>query len=287
MFGLTDEDLQQALRFIEKIHDRKEVRDILSTHTIQELVLEWIGNVFRKRTSGPLAQEIIKTVRDRVKPLSVGIPIEETSVDGELSFADATLKMVSRRELDAQIDSGFRTAPPEQAQLMKEKLHHEWLGKAAMYFSIEAEPVRAREIALEKAETYMALLQFYGPAPRILPLTSYAAPSGIRPRQRYTAIAFHEQSLVNVSQGLTGITSRLEFNAEFRTFMENAGLLVLSSLASEPACDYEISLLTSLLIYGRACYQLDPVDKLLQIITALENYFSSIPGSFFLLQSAV
>jgi Apea-like HEPN len=37
-----------------------------------------------------------------------------------------------------------------------------------------------------------------------------------------------------------------------------------------PACDYEEAVLKSLLVYGRACYQADPVDKLLQIITAFE-----------------
>jgi hypothetical protein len=59
---------------------------------------------------------------------------------------------------------------------------------------------------------------------------------------------------------------------EQRAHMESAGLMVLSSLAQNPLCEYEESLLNSLLIYGRACYQLDQNDKLLQIMTAVEMF---------------
>jgi hypothetical protein len=54
--------------------------------------------------------------------------------------------------------------------------------------------------------------------------------------------------------------------------MEKTGLTVLSSLAQNPSCDYEEALLSSLLIYGRACYQLDQNDKLLQMMTAIEMF---------------
>jgi hypothetical protein len=54
--------------------------------------------------------------------------------------------------------------------------------------------------------------------------------------------------------------------------MESTGLMVLSTLAQAPACEYEQSLLNSLLVYGRACYQLDQNDKLLQVMSAIEMF---------------
>ena len=48
--------------------------------------------------------------------------------------------------------------------------------------------------------------------------------------------------------------------------------MILSSLAQHTPCEYEETLLRSLLVYGRACYQLDPTDKLLQIMTAIEMF---------------
>jgi hypothetical protein len=43
-------------------------------------------------------------------------------------------------------------------------------------------------------------------------------------------------------------------------------------LARDTACEYEEKLLEALLIYGRACYQSEPADKLLQIMTAVEMF---------------
>jgi hypothetical protein len=54
--------------------------------------------------------------------------------------------------------------------------------------------------------------------------------------------------------------------------MEKMGLMALSSLAQGGASDYDEKLMDALLVYGRACYQLEPLDKLLQIITALETF---------------
>jgi hypothetical protein len=61
-------------------------------------------------------------------------------------------------------------------------------------------------------------------------------------------------------------------NERTRSGLERHGLLILSRLAAGPACPYEADLLRCLVLYGRACYQFDPVDKLLQIITAIEMW---------------
>jgi hypothetical protein len=54
--------------------------------------------------------------------------------------------------------------------------------------------------------------------------------------------------------------------------MAQLGLSVLSKLAQGATCDYEARLLESLLVYGRACYQIEPGDKLLQVMTAVEMF---------------
>lgn len=172
ILGLTGAKLVKVLKFAERISSRKELRDIVSADTIREIVLDWIGATVRKRPTDSIVGQISETVQKNVKPLDIWIPIEETQVDGELPFADAILRMASLRELDALMEPRLRTAPPEAARLMTEKLHRIWRGKAAMCFSFEAEPKRAQELAFEKAEIYMALLQLYGPAALLLELTS-------------------------------------------------------------------------------------------------------------------
>src|SRR5712671_642318 len=65
----------------------------------------------------------------------------------------------------------------------------------------------------------------------------------------------------------------LQMTAADRDQLEQSGgWMISSSLAQGTACEYEEKLIESLLVYGRACYQLDPTDKLLQIMTALEMF---------------
>ena len=65
---------------------------------------------------------------------------------------------------------------------------------------------------------------------------------------------------------------QLTMTSADRADAERHGLMILSRLAENTPCDYEERLLQSLLVYGRACYQLDPNDKLLQIMTAIEMF---------------
>ena len=204
--------------------------------------------------------------------LTIWISVEETEVEGEVRFADAILKMASRRELDALIENRFKNTPAETVRLTKEKFHRTWLGKATMRFSLEAEPKRAQELALEKAQDYMALLQLYGLAPTVFPLVSYAAPSGTRSRGASRSIAVRDGKFIHASASLAGVTSDLHLGNAYYREMEKVGLSALSDLALHRNSEYENDLFNSLLVYGRACYQIDPIDKLLQIITAIEMF---------------
>jgi hypothetical protein len=269
--GLTGDNLKKVLKFSETVANRKELRDILSPMTVQEVVLDWIGARVLEREIRSLADQISAVVTEHVRPLTVWVPIEDTSVECELSFADAILTPLSRRELDYVIDEATRDREPEDVQSFRKKSYRDWLGKAIMRFSIEAEPRRARELALEKAERYMALLQFYGPTTMILPITSHAAPSGKHPHQLTRSMALWAGSL-ELYEGLSNPPTWLDLTHRTLGTIEEACFWTLSFLAKETGCDYERKLMESLLIYGRACYQSDPVDKLLQIITSVEMF---------------
>jgi hypothetical protein len=77
---------------------------------------------------------------------------------------------------------------------MRSELHKTWLGKAGMRFELTAEPQRAREIALERASSYMTLLQFYGAPAMILALASHAAPTGARPYRTLDCFCYAPES---------------------------------------------------------------------------------------------
>jgi hypothetical protein len=166
---------------------------------------------------------------------------------------------------------GGSDVPAEQAARMRDDLYSKWAGRTVMRFELLAEPQRAEEIATERALDYMSLLQFYTLPAIVLSLVSHAAPRGTRPYRTQERIVF-APGIFQQTKRIAETTYTLAINSEMRAHMEKTGLTVLSRLAQCTSCDYEEKLLNSLLVYGRALYQLDPSDKLLQVMTAIEMF---------------
>jgi hypothetical protein len=269
--GLADEGMLQARKVAERIWNRPELRDRLSRQTIDDLLLEWVGATVNGQSPSPLSADIERTVTEKVKQLSVVIPIDEIYIDEEFSFATATVIPLSRVTLDHIVHIGASNMPAEQAQMLREDLHRRWLGKAGMRFELTAESSRAQEIAFERATDYMTLLQFYGAPAMILSLISHAAPTGARPYRTVDCLSYAPETIQR-AKSVAEPTYQLNLTAALRAEAERSGLTTLSSLAQTPACDYEEKLVETLLVYGRACYQLDPTDKLLQVMTAVEMF---------------
>src|SRR5207253_1439297 len=243
-----------------------------SLRAIEELLLEWVGNKSHGEASdSPLSIKIERTVIETVKQLSVVIPIDELYIDEEFSFATATVVPLSRAFFEDILNVGARKAGAEKVETMRSELHKTWLGKVGMRFEVTAEPQRAREIAFERASAYMTLLQFYGAPTMILGLTSHAAPAGARPYRSLDCF-WYAPKILQRAKSVSEPMYQLTLTRADRAHAERHGLMILSSLAQNTPCEYEEKLLQSLLIYGRACYQLDPTDKLLQIMTAVEMF---------------
>lgn len=269
--GLIDDAMLDAQKLTERIWSRRELRDLLSRTTVLELLLEHVGAKARETSTIALSAKIVEAIDKKVQQLSVWVPIEEIIVQGEFPFATAVLATVSRAQLNSILDARALKAPAEQVERIRDDLYSKWAGRTVMRFELRAEPRRAEELAVERATDYLALLQFYTAPTMILPLTSHIAPRGARPYRTQECIVsatkyFHR------SQAVKEPTYKLMITAEQRMHMERTGLMVLSSLARGPACEYEEDLLNSLLVYGRACYQLDRNDKLLQVMTAVEMF---------------
>jgi hypothetical protein len=269
--GLSGDNLLKAQKISERIWSRREIRDFISAETIEDLLLDWIGAAARGRPTDSLAQRIDQILTTQVTETSVWVPIDATVIEGELQFADCTLMMLSRTDLDNALDRGSKDRAADILTQYRRKLHRDWAGKAIMSFSLCAEDRRARELALEKADKYMTLLQFYSIPARSYLVASHAAPLGYRPYRMRRTIAVGASTFRH-SAGMAEPSSWLYITSAHRTFMEKMGLMVLSSLAQGSACEYEEKLLNALLIYGRACYQFEPLDKLLQIMTAMEMF---------------
>ncbi|MGO9234949.1 MAG: hypothetical protein ACLP4V_13065 [Methylocella sp.] len=271
VIGLINGAMVDAQKAAERIWSRRELRELLSRNTILELFLEYVGKAARGIPSPPLSKLIVNIVIETVQQLTVLVPIEETSVEGEFPFATAVLFQISRDQLDAVLGIDNSNHLEQNVTQLRERLYPKWAGRTVMRFELFAEPQRAQEIGAERAEDYMSLLQFYSAPATILSLVSHAAPRCARPYRTQEIIAFGPR-VFNQTKRVAEVVYQFIINAETRAHMERTGLSALSNLARGSTCEYEENLLNSLLVYGRAFYQLDQNDKLLQVMTSIEMF---------------
>jgi hypothetical protein len=273
--GLDTHAMAEAEGIVERICIRKEFRDVISRETVLKELLEYVSAIARQRQTPLMSERLIGLFAEKVRSVSVWVPIEDVSVDRPFQFANATLYSVSKSEIESILEEGC-AIPANDSEVaardaLRTKLYEEWAGQTVMRFQFIAEPERAEELAHEQAADYMALLQLFTPAAMVLSLTSHAAPRGSRPYRMKEAIVFALNSF-QMRSAISEESRDLLIDAEQRSLMDLMGVATLSSLADGPTCEYEEKLLSSLLVYGRACYQLDPNDKLLQVMTSVEMF---------------
>jgi hypothetical protein len=267
---LNSKGLADAKKTAEKIWLKPELKDVISYKTLLELLLVQVGKILLNDVSKTLSEIITEKIHEEAKELTVWIPIDNLIIEGELEFATSVLEMLSREKLNILWRSIARFNSPDTEPLRTE-IESAWLGRGIMRFKIFSEPQRAKEIALERATDYMTLLNFYTPSARILSLASHSAPRGQRPQLKEECIVYG-LDMFKSHKGYTEQSHLLRINYEILEELKTAGFITLSNLAAQTNCAYEKDLLNSLLVYGRACYQLEPMDKLLQIMTSLEMF---------------
>lgn len=270
VIGLAGAAFTDAQKVIDKVWARRDFHDLVTRKAIEDVIFERLAAIHGAQ-AGPSVSEQLLAAAANARLRTVWIPIDEFVVLEELPFADAVLRPVSRAEIDELVAAMPSKLSDEELSMVIDKMRRELAGKTVMQFQLTAAADRAQEIALERADDYMALLQFFGAPLRVLALVSHAAPSGMRPYRSHRTLA-HGASGVSFSEHIAEPTYKMEITPEYRGIMEECGLAVLSSLPRNAACDFEQSLLDSLLVYGRAAYQLDSADKLLQVMTAVEMF---------------
>ena len=265
--GFSGAGFQEVRKITERIWNRKEIRDKFSVATVADRLMRWAVQTASGEEAESFAVRLESLLSELVVPRSVWLPIDWLSLEGELRFGDAVIAPLSLEEFERNLaENNIDSTNP-----MIEKMRSEWVGSPIIRFEFNAEPQRAIELAREKANDYLALLQIYALPSLTLSFTSHVAPRGAQPYRKEDILIFG-QGTYRRSQAISEKPYRFDITPEIRANMERYRLATVSKLAVRTENEYEEDLLRCLLVYGRASYQSDPTDKFLQTMTAIEMF---------------
>lgn len=279
--GLFGEGYTELAALAEAIQKLPFFKSTVSRKSLIDLSFMWVESRFKGNADLTLMVFLQDEYSKRVRQIEVCIPVYGLQIPHEITIGDVTLRTLTKSLLDpwhgAILEQISRDTPDrlESNLVMLDQERAQLQGYAIACVLINAEPIKAEEVAFEKAGKAINLLRFFTVANRTLHVTSYTVLYGRQHREanifytltdgRITAYSEHD---VDHSLSIWVITT--EDLAEY----EWMGLQSISTLlALDILTEFQESLLASLLLYSQCTLKRVAADKLIQILVAVEAFF--------------
>jgi hypothetical protein len=274
LVGLAGEGFKNLIRLSEGMQRAIRPRDTVSVECLTELIFEWVKGKYQEKNLPLMTEYVLGACECRIEEIEILIPISSLRIQSPFSIGRVIFAPLTRQVIDGW-QAQFTSHKPEFAESV-EKLTNRWRkemqGYAAAAVKIEAEPIRASQVAFEEAEKAVSILRFFSQANFHPRLVSSCAPLGsLRVNRRNyfrlrggELVEFHASKPSNdwvVSDGAV---------AEYR----KNGLDILSGfLLKDRLTDFQGELLQALLIYSKSSTANDVAGKLIYILVAIESMF--------------
>lgn len=276
--GLDGSDYQELVALIESVSKSAPFRNAVSRARLMDAALDWMHDSRRLATDLPVTDYMVRACMPEVRQFEVAVPIAMLSVQCAVPVGRAEIRPITKLTIAewfepirrrAETDNERRAADEYVARKVKELG-----GYAAAFVSVNAEPKRASEIAIEEAATAAALLRFGAIASFTPRVTSCCLPLGQQLIPGSETYLFHAGSL---QQSTDGFRQRYSphwiLSAEEIAHMRSAFLDALSGMFSCPATDLHKRIVDGVLLFSRVSIAHELTEKLVLLFSSLEFLF--------------
>jgi hypothetical protein len=217
---------------------------------------------------------VMAALRAAATELDVIVPISDLHVQSELKLGDVAISAFPKSFFE-QFEMR-QVADPSEATAHQEwcrKVRADFQGRAVARVRVYAEPVRARELAVDRVDVAVGVLRFFAPAHFDSRIVSRIDSWGYAP-QRTDTIFLADQSgrCTNISESLIDPPGPMTLDDEAVSFLLGAGLAELREIVSKVSrSDLEEAILSGVLLFGRGALTPDLRQRLVWYCAALES----------------
>lgn len=290
MLGLFDEDYLEFARVVEGVQKSIMPRRVVSLRRLSDLIFDWVKHKHEGASILLMTEYVLAECEKLVKELEIWIPISQLYIQSPFDFGKITFRAITKAMMDDWETSALSKAtnPEEEESVRKglERHRKEIQGLATAIIKIEAEPLRAYELAFDEIDRTMSILRFFSPANLHPAKVCYSAPIGRQHLDSYRYLFVEGRKIVGHTSGLSD-TSRTHWNLsneDLNLWAPELGILHML-LNKEKLTDFQELLLDTLILYSRSSLAKQVSDKLVYILVALESAF--LKDSSELIQDAI
>lgn len=273
--GLVGEPYKKLIILLERIQGSG-LKPSASMKTLRDAAFGWIEQRYDGRTKETLVTFLLDHINQQIRECEIWIPLHRVHLEQPVNIGGVQFHTITREMLD-ELESRLHAHTPAAASAaIKQRMDRDrkkLQGTAAAVVSVVAEPIRASEIARERAGKAVALLRFLSPANWHPAMRSYCTLLGGEDLRISAELTVEDGKISRVSNAVEDQRNQHHWTLTAAQLRQFPGLLqALSSLANDDSSknEFQTKLLEALLLYSRNSVAREPADKLVYILAALE-----------------
>ncbi len=229
---------------------------------------------------------VLSECEKQIKEYEVWIPIsllyiQSPFILGKINFKAITKLMVNDWETHILSKSKEQKEIDAKKKYI-EKIRKEIQGLATATIKVQAEPIRAYEIAIEETEKAIGILRIFSPANFSPTKICYSAPWGKQHQDSERYLLVQDNKIISHKSGFSDKNKPYwNISNENLELYRLAGLDVLNFLLNkENLTDLQEKYLEALSIYSRSLLTKQVSDRLIYSLVALETIFLKDSGEY-------
>ena len=277
-YGIENHSHIALVEIAETIQRLPAFRDRLSQKFIEEKIFDWLKNSFiNKKQDQDFIDYLVDMAHQAVEKVTVYVPIANTVVQSSFIFGDAEICTITKQLVDEVASIGkpiSNKKEKEESRIFFDKFRKDYQGYAAVKASLECEPNYANDLAVTIAQRVTSFLGIYSGAMLIPDIKCISKIKGTENLAQSTTISYSGTNKFSIQHSIIDSASCKHWYISEKDLNDYAqcGLGVISKiLAKDKPTEFESLILNTSILYSKAAFTAEPLDKLVYILSALES----------------
>ncbi len=277
-YGLINSGHLTLVELAEQIQRLPAFRNKLSQNFIEGSIFSWLKKCFTEaKQAKPFMPTLIESANEVVKPVTVYVPVANTVVQRPFSFCGVVIRNISKSLIDEMAASGASNPDESQranANQFFERFRRDYQGFAAVEMNLVCEPNYANDFAIMTAQRVTSFLGIYSGAMLMPDVKCISKIKGTENLAQYTRITRTDSNGLSIQRGILDRASGRHWHIAETDLDEYAkcGLGILSEITiKEQPTEFESLVLNTSLLYSKAAFTAEPLEKLVHMLSALES----------------
>ncbi len=249
----------------------------ISQTAVEDQVFEWIRDRYTGNNQVELMEDVLPKLQSKVAELEIWVPIAQLRIEADVYIGKIVLRPMSEEVITQWLADLLKLGENKEHEVVTEffdkKIKKKLQGWPAGVIKLTAEPIAAREIALQETERSLAMLKMFSVAALTPKTTCYSAAMGRENYETVTTLIFKNNLFSSYDQQtMAHGQDPWNLDKKFIDELNKIGLGVLSELLRKnKITEFQKSIFDSLTLYSHATGEKELTNKLIYLFAALEG----------------